>query len=382
MSRTAKNVTLMGIFILYIVLYKVLIFPNCMKYAEIINASVLLGYVSLAIYWLGIRKYKSTNMSKNIFRITIFYIGLAFVIMYGLGFIVGFLKNAYSRTFIAILDNILAPIIVIILTEVFRYVVLNANQDKKIYAFFYTSILIVFELAVSVRTFYFNDFSLLFGQFATVILPVIIKNAVLTYVCYYAGYRVPLLYRLIVDLYVFLVPIVPDIGDYLHSMIFIALPSLIYIASFALVDEKIDQPQYIFSKDNFSVWDIPLAAFVLMVAALISGFFPFYMIGVGSDSMSPKVNKGDAVILKKVHNETLEKNDIIAYKKGKKLIVHRIVEVTESNNQVAYITKGDANNAPDPNVVQQKQVQGIVKIRIPYIAYPTVWLSDYFNSRK
>ena len=381
-KRMIKNISIFAIFVLYIILYKVVLFQNFMKCSEIINASFLLIMVSLAIWLLGIRKYKSTYMSKNIFRVTIFYIGLAFVVMYGLGFVVGFLKNAYSRSFLTLLDNIVAPIIVIILSEIFRYVVLWANRDKKYIAVLYTILLTVFEIAISIRTLQVQDISLLFGQFATVLLPITIKNAVLSYLCYNIGYRVPLFYRLIVDIYIFLVPIVPDIGDYLHSMVFIALPSLIYIAAFTIIDEHLEQPQYIFSKENFSIWDIPLAAIVIILAALISGFFPHYMIGVGSDSMRPKINKGDALILKKVHEEPLKKGDVVAYKKGKKVIVHRIVEVHDEKGTVYYVTKGDANNATDPAEVKQSQVQGIVKIRIPYIAYPTVWLSEYFNSRK
>ena len=361
-KRMIKNISIFAIFILYIILYKAVLFQNFMKCSEIINASFLLIMVSLAIWLLGIRKYKSTYMSKNIFRVTIFYVGLAFVVMYGLGFFVGFLKNAYSRSFLTLLDNIVAPIIVIILTEIFRYVVLWANRDKKYIAVLYTILLTVFEIVISIRTLQVQDVSLLFGQFATVLLPITIKNAV--------------------DIYIFLVPIVPDIGDYLHSMVFIALPSLIYIAAFTIIDEHLEQPQYIFSKETFSIWDIPLAAIVIILAALISGFSPHYMIGVGSDSMKPKINKGDALILKKVHEEPLKKGDVIAYKKGKKIIVHRVIEVHDEKGTVYYVTKGDANNAADPAEVKQSQVQGIVKIRIPYIAYPTVWLSEYFNSRK
>ena len=105
------------------------------------------------------------------------------------------------------------------------------------------------------------------------------------------------------------------------------------------------------------------------------------MMGVGSQSMSPAVNKGDAVILKKVKkSETLEKGKIIAYSKGKKIVIHRIIEVTKAKGKVVYVTKGDANNAKDSQVVEKKQVKGVVQLRIPFIAYPTVWLTEFIDS--
>ena len=42
--------------------------------------------------------------------------------------------------------------------------------------------------------------------------------------------------------------------------------------------------------------------------------------------------------------------------------------------------KGDANNGNDPRPVSRNQIKGIVKIKIPYIAWPTVWLTELFNS--
>lgn len=381
-KRTFKNISLLIVFIVYIVLYKLFLFQNFMKYSEIINVSFLLIYVSSTIALLGIRKYKSSYNSKNIFRVTVFYIIMFFIIMYGLGFFVGFLKNAYSLSFLTMMDNIFCPIMVIILIETFRYVVIWANKDKKIWTVLFTILITVFEIAISIRTLQVQELRLLFGQFATIILPVTIKNAVLSYLCYHIGYRVPLFYRLLVDIYVFLVPIIPDVGDYIHSLILVSLPSLIYIAAFSIIDENNQEEQFIFSKETFSFWDIPIGLFVAVIAALVSGFFPLYMIGVGSDSMSPSINKGDAIILKKVHDEKLKKGDVIAYQKDKKIIVHRIVTVTEEENGITYVTKGDANNSKDPAIVKQKQVKGIVKIRIPYVAYPSIWLFEYFNERR
>ena len=381
-KRSVKNISLILLFVFYILAYKLFIFDNFMKYSELISASFVFIMTALSIKLLGYRKDKPSFLSRNIFKVVLVYILICFIGMYALGFKIGFLKNAYSLSFPTMLSNIFAPVIIIICVELFRYVVLWANKDKKIYVFLFTIILTLFEISISVRTIEFADFSLFFKVFATILLPVTIKNIVLSYLSYNVGYKVPMVYRLIMDVYIFVVPIIPDLGDYLNSMILISLPVLIYINSFTIVDEKEDKDVNIIEKSNFSLADIPITALLVVLAALISGFFPHFMIGVGSNSMSPVINRGDAIIIRKVSEDNiLKKGDIIAYDRDKKIIVHRIEEVTKSGGKVVYVTKGDANNGVDSNVVKTKQVRGVVKVKIPFIAYPTVWLTEFINNR-
>ena len=128
--------------------------------------------------------------------------------------------------------------------------------------------------------------------------------------------------------------------------------------------------------------DIPLISFLAILIALVSGFFPFFMIGVGSESMAPRISKGDAVILKKVPTSTvLKKNDMIGYKKNGITVVHRIIEVKRTKNNVSYVTKGDANNTKDSKIVKRNQVVGVVECKVPYIAYPTIWLRELTNNK-
>ena len=380
-KRSLKNICLLLIFIAYILVYKFLIFTQYMKYAEITSASFMILLLFLSIKFLGFRKDKPTGLSKNVFRVVIIYLLITFFVMYGLGFGIGFLKNAYSRSFFTLLENIFAPILIIILIELFRYVVIWENKDKKSIIVLFTIVIIGFELALSIGRVDYSSVKEVFTLVATIILPVIIKNSVLSYLCYHIGYKVPMFYRLIMDVYIFVVPIVPNLGDYINSMILVSLPLLIYISAFGLIDERSTKVEPIFTKSNFSIWDIPVSIILIGMIVLISGLFPHYMIGVGSDSMSPKVNKGDAVILKKVGKTTkVEKGDIIAYEKDGKIIVHRVVGITkDKKGNYLYTTKGDANGGNDPKPVKRKQVDGVVRVKIPFIAYPTVWLSETFN---
>lgn len=378
-KRRIKNIVLLFLFVAYIVFYKVFLFENYMKYSEMVNVSFLVVLLCVSIFFLGFRKSKTTYMSQNVTQVVLVYLMITFVLMYGLGLLTGFLKNAYSMSTVNLLNNVCAPILIILLIEMFRYTVVWANRDNKRVIVLYTLVITIFELAISIRTIPLNDLEALFRLSATVIIPVIIKNAVMSYLCYHVGYKVPLLYRLVMDVYTFIVPIVPNYGEYLQSLFLITLPLVIYINAFTLIDERNQKVEHIFTKSNFTVFDIPAAVLILVLACLISGFFPHYMIGVGSESMSPKINKGDAVIIEKLKKtDKIKKGDVVAYQKDKKLIIHRIKEVTKQNGKTVYVTKGDRNKTADSNAVTRKNIKGIVRIRIPFIAYPTVWLTELF----
>ena len=379
-QRSMKNGIIALLFVAYIILYRLFIFTNYMKFAEIISASFLIVVLALAIKLLGFRKDKPSMLSKNIIKVTVFYLVLAFSVMYGLGLVVGFLHNAYSRNVFSLFDNMFVPIIIIIMVELIRYVVIWANKDKKVFIGIFTVLLILFELMIAVRTLNLNDIAATFNLSATIIVPVIVKNFILSYLCYHVGYKVPLVYRLVMDTYLFIVPIIPDIGDYVNSMILLSVPFLIYITAFPMIDDRSSKSEPVLNVDNFSFLNIPIIILLVLLVSLISGFFPLYMIGIGSDSMNPKISKGDAVIIKKINKNTeIKQKDIIAYNSGGRIVVHRVVNVNKSKDRITYTTKGDANKSKDPQDVKRKQIKGIVKLKVPFIAYPTVWLSELIN---
>jgi len=387
-KRSIKNIGLIVFFIAYILLYKLFVFPNFMKYSEMINASFLAVSFGLSIFLLGFRKDKSTILFQNVLKFALFYIFLVGIIIYGVGFVVGFLKNAYSREFFTLFDNIFAPIIIYGLIELVRYTFIWANRDKKLYLFLFTAVLIALELTFRIRSIDFNSLEAIFRITSTTILPVVVKNIFFSYICYHVGYKVPLVYRLLVDVfYVYMVPIIPDLGEYIQSVVSISLPIIIYISVYEMIDSKCNKPRPIIKKESFNFVDIAIGGVLVVLIALVSGLFPYYMIGIGSTSMTPTIRKGDAVILKKVDSSknAIKKGDVIAFLRSdgdsKQItVVHRVSEVTKQRGKIVYVTKGDANKSEDINLVKPQQIKGVVKVKIPFIAYPTIFFNDLVSN--
>lgn len=98
------------------------------------------------------------------------------------------------------------------------------------------------------------------------------------------------------------------------------------------------------------------------------------IVSVASDSMVPRLHKGDLVVAMKPEN--LKVGDIIIYAANcpalpREDIIHRIVEI--KNN--TFITKGDNNLIEDPCPVHKNQIKGKVVFAIPLLGWPRLLLN-------
>ena len=87
---------------------------------------------------------------------------------------------------------------------------------------------------------------------------------------------------------------------------------------------------------------------------------------VVSGSMEPNIPVGSAVYVnKKIKPVDIEEKDIIAFKSGSSLVVHRVLQ----NQKVDEIfrTKGDANEGEDLHEVPYRDYEGKVVKHVPYI---------------
>ena len=95
------------------------------------------------------------------------------------------------------------------------------------------------------------------------------------------------------------------------------------------------------------------------------------------------LKKEDLVIIKEKTEDTkFKKKDIITYKIEDNYITHRITNIYKGEDSLIIKTKGDGNESEDPFVVNEGEVLGVVKSRLKYIGYPTIWLNELFEGRE
>jgi signal peptidase len=131
---------------------------------------------------------------------------------------------------------------------------------------------------------------------------------------------------------------------------------------------------------NIVYWLIVLVlviiAGVTAVSALdIPGSIKLYT--VQSGSMTPAISAGSLVLSKPTDDYRI--GDVITFKAEKDRLIknpkytttHRVHDIKETAlGQVEYVTKGDANNTPDSQVVVKDLVLGKTVFSIPLLGYP------------
>ena len=95
-----------------------------------------------------------------------------------------------------------------------------------------------------------------------------------------------------------------------------------------------------------------------------------------SGSMMPNLNIGDIAIIKEEKTENLKKGDIISFRRGKLVITHRIENVIITDGNREYVTKGDNKNVQDNEMVKEKEIEGKLIAKIPYLGKLTLILKN------
>ena len=92
----------------------------------------------------------------------------------------------------------------------------------------------------------------------------------------------------------------------------------------------------------------------------IPGIFGIKPVAVLSGSMEDTFMTGDLILVKNSNTENLKEGDVICYLLSEQAVTHRITKIQhDENGNKVFVTKGDANNTEDNEVVREGQVQGI-----------------------
>ena len=373
MKRGYKKLLLFEFFVLILVLLNSFLFKFLNQFTIIL---FFIGLLFLFKFIFGFEKDKH-RYTKNVI-IEIFIILLMFfIIFYLFGLTVGFVKNNSYLNFYG-LSNIIIPVfITIILKEVLRYEILMKACDNKLLIILSCILFIIFDLF---NSFSLNDFSSKYNIFLFIslnLIPAISNNVVCTYLSIKSGYKPLIFYQIIIQLYSYILPIIPDVSEYIVSLIGLLLP--IIIGRKIYNDFRVENDEYIVR--NYKKKDYLILGFssfiVIFLVYFCSGYFKYHVIAIASGSMHPYLNKGDLVVIEKINKDSkLKKGMIIAYKYNGVTIIHRINRVVKINNEDIFYTKGDSNNEEDKYKVKKSMISGIVKGNIDYVGWPIVWLNE------
>ncbi len=334
------------------------------------------GIVLLLKILIGFPREKLLHTKDTMQQIFI-YAFLYLIFTYLCGIFTGFFESSYNLTFKGIMINIIPVILLIIGEELLRYQILKKSNSKKIIPILLVTSFVLLDVLLKFRLYNYHQATELLKCLGTVILPSISRNILLSYVTLKGGYKPTILYRLIMELPIFILPIIPDLGDYIKAILEFAVPMFLLLRFNSLyTKEKIS---FIGNKRVIRIIRNTFIGIIIGVMVyFISGLFKYYALTIASGSMEPNIKIGDVLIIKKTNSDELsifEKGDVLAHNYQGKTIVHRIISIEKENEKYIFQTKGDNNNGNDNYEITEEMVIGKAIFKIPYIGYPSVWLS-------
>jgi signal peptidase len=119
---------------------------------------------------------------------------------------------------------------------------------------------------------------------------------------------------------------------------------------------------------------LAVAAAVIGIPTLVGGS----AMTVLTQSMEPGLPPGTLVVIRPTPADEIRVGDVITYQitSGEAAVVsHRVVSKTYVDGELTFITKGDNNDANDPDPVLAVQIRGTLWYSIPLLG----WVNNVFN---
>lgn len=354
---------------------QILMHSQLNKYMLKVAFSVLTLIAFLARF--GLKKDKNFFKRYTII-IVLIHISVALIIAYLLGLFVGFNRSLFSTSFRNIIFGLGFTIIDVISIEIVRYIVCKESFENKKPIVFYTLLMIVLEILLQKANTSFNNGYDIFEFICVYVITTIAREALCSYLTYNISIVPSLIYSLLVNIYIYVLPIVPALSPFLYSMLFLVLPFSVY-RSIQNILNKYDKEHKIVKEKIGKILFWPIFIFLIIIVILVAGIFRYKMIAIVSNSMNPYFYRGDAIIYEKAKADDIREGDVLVFIRDGKIITHRVVKKINTNDNTLFVTKGDNNNANDEGYVYSKDVLGKGKSVVKYIGYPTVLVSEFFE---
>ena len=365
----AESIMLLIYFLLKIIISKHYIFM--LSYFDL-----LFYFFAFLFFYLNYGIPRNKNYLKQIsVRYVIMAILAYILIIYGLGCFTGFTRNAFDGNWLSLLGVCIILLTAIYFRESIRYIIANHTKKKIGPYIYFTIILIVFDLYSALIGSTFSTAYQIFTFTCVTVLPNIARHLLSSYVTYKISYTPSIIFNMSFALAPYVLPIFPDLGDYMNSILGILFPLIIYLTLRKWIHYK-EKKSIRISKYVLRWFGIPILLFSIVLVILVSGIFSYQLIAIGSDSMNPIYYKGDAVIYERKKAEEIKEGDILVFSNNYQVITHRVTRIIEEGNTKYFQTKGDNNNSVDAELVPSTNVLGTVKYIVKYIGYPTVWFNE------
>lgn len=345
---------------------------------------IIFLYMFVVIY--NLKKRSIDSIYKKQVSILMLIFGLIYIgIFYLLGLYFGFTKAKVVLSWWSLFRFIIPLSVIIVASEIIRKLFLSQKTEIKIKTskvnlspvLSYIS-MVLLDLLIYTGVYDLTNLDDFLTALGFVLFASLSCNLLYNYISSRFGSVGNIIFRLMTILFIYIIPITPDVYIFFRSFLRMLYPYIIY-----LILEKF------YSSNDFTiayndkkrevVGNTILLVVITLFIMLISCQFKYGILVVGSKSMTGSINMGDAVIFESYDNQQIELGQVIIFDYNGLQTIHRVVDIKNVNGQYRYYTKGDANKNNDIGYAIDDNIYGLVKLKVKYIGYPTIWIRELFS---
>lgn len=369
--------------LLLIILFITFVFFKRITY--VFFSVVLLIYVILVKIFL--KKKKIVSIYKNQVNLLLLGFSLIYLLLfYLIGFIINdFVRQSFLFNLSTLFKYILPMVIIIVSSEVIRYYFLSLETKVTLFnrkinlSIFITFVnMVLIDLIIYAGVYDLSNYNEFLMAIGFTLFASISCNLFYNYISNRYGFLGIILYRLVTILYVYVIPIVPNIYIFFRTFFRMIYPYILYL----LIENVYSKNDFVvsYSERKKNIFSVSLMLVVMvLVMMLISCKFKYGVLVIGSESMTGSINLGDAVVFESYDDQKINEGEIIIFNRDNLKLVHRVISIKNINGEIRYYTKGDANNDVDIGYVVSSDIVGVVKLRLIYCGYPSLWFKDLFS---
>ena len=346
---------------------------------RIIAALLLLP--SAILISLLIKKRTALSINSKQVWLIVGIIGLLYLVFYYVSAVYfGLTKTGYGLKSVIIFRFIIPIAIVIVCTEIVRYV-LCAQKDKwaNVFAYF---IALCADVLICATIPAVTNMATFMDVVGLTLFPGLLYNLLYNYLSVRYGFIPIIIYKAFTVWAFYLIPYGSAISLSLVAFINMLLP----IAIFIFIDSLFERKRRYALQNTSRFWRVmskvlTVIVLILMIGTIIIVSNQFYIGAyvIATDSMTGELNKGDVAIYERYEDQLIIEGQVIVFEKNDSVIVHRVADIQIINGNIRYYTKGDTNDNLDVGFITDGDIIGLVTLKLPYLGYPTLWVRSLFE---
>jgi signal peptidase len=286
------------------------------------------------------------------------------------GLVVGFGRSPYSHQTLAVVGNLLYAASMLIAMEIGRaYLVTLLGMGSPLVAIASVSLLFAYMGIPLAKFTSLVGAEPLFRFSGETLLPAISENLLATFLALSGGPLASLGYRGALELFEWLSPVLPNLHWTLTAFVGTLAPVLGLLLTRSLLQGEPPRDRAAEASTNPSAnsW-ILIALLGVTLLWFNTGLFGVRPTLVSGVSMEPALWAGDIVVTKPVEPGAIRVGDIIRFRGEEAIILHRVVEVHQTDAGLEFVTRGDANNVDDAPI-SAAQIEGKLLFKIPKLGW-------------